>query len=161
MGCAAAAIPAPGNEPAPVPAPGLDAPVAAPAPAAAVPCVWRIAFRPPARLYYGCRSPESLTTFTDWIDLDPERLGDLASLAKAMAAGEPHEPIDLTLPATAAQPRQASLCDRYWLWADDEGPRAPAMTRARKIEQACAQEQQKAAAQLRTTSPPPPPVIEQ
>lgn len=106
-------------------------------------CVWRFAFRPPVRLYYGCRSPDTLDTFTAWIDLDREQLAAFAALAAAMAAGDGHDPVTLRLPPPA--PQQPTLCDRYWLWATDEGGRAPGMTRARKLAQACGDEAAKAA----------------
>ncbi len=121
------------------PAPALEAPGWASNPAATTSpaCVWRFAFRAPSRLYYGCRSPDTLETFTAWIDLDREQLAGMASLAEAIAAGRSHDPVTVPMPPPAPVPRQPTLCDRYWLWASDEGSRAPDMTRARKIAQAC------------------------
>jgi hypothetical protein len=108
------------------------------APAAAGPraaCVWRVVFRPPSRLYYGCKWPDTLAASTQWIDLDAAQVQELAALAAAIATGASYGPMQLPEPAAADEPTQ---CDRYWLWATDEGARAPEMTRERKIAQACA-----------------------
>lgn len=144
---ATASIPATDDAVLPAPPPALGLPVAALPQGTTNPsiCVWRLAFRPPARLYYGCRSPDTLETFTAWIDLDREQLAGFAALAAAMAAGDGHDPVTLRLPPPAPVPQQPTLCDRYWLWATDEGDRAPGMTRARKLAQACGDEAANAA----------------
>ncbi len=99
-------------------------------------CVWRIAFRPPARLYYGCQWPDTLATSTYWVDLGSEQISALAALAAAISSSTAHGPV--TLPSPAGAQEISTQCDRYWLWAADEGPRAPQMTREHKIAQACA-----------------------
>jgi hypothetical protein len=100
-------------------------------------CLWRIAFRAPSRLYFGCRWSDTLAATTHWLDLDPAALADLATLAAAIVGGANARPVSISLPVSGQQP---TLCDRYWLWAEDEGPRAPEMTRERKIRQACAED---------------------
>lgn len=125
-----------GSDPAAPVAPGQlepAAPAGFPGPARPA-CAWRIAFRPPARLYYGCRWPDTLATSTQWVDLDPEQRETLVRFAAALTRGDATLPLDLPSAPAAGE---AGQCDRFWLWAEDEGPRAPRMTRARKLEQAC------------------------
>lgn len=98
-------------------------------------CLWRVAFRPPSRLYFGCRWSDTLAASTHWIDLDATQIGELAAFAAAITGGANAAPVAIGSPASGQQP---TLCDRYWLWAEDEGARAPEMTRERKIRQACA-----------------------
>lgn len=100
-------------------------------------CAWRVAFRAPSRLYFGCRWPDTLAASTYWIDLDPSALGELAAFAAAIVGGANAGPVTIGSPASGQEP---TLCDRYWLWAEDEGPRAPEMTRERKIRQACVED---------------------
>jgi hypothetical protein len=135
---AATMIQTEGVGPLPAKPPG---PGAAPMPVIAVParpaCTWRIAFRPPARLYFGCRWPDTLATSTQWVDLDPGQRETLVQFAAALARGDGTTPLELPDAPAAGEPSQ---CDRFWLWAEDEGTRAPRMTRARKLEQACGDE---------------------
>lgn len=43
----------------------------------------------------------------------------------------------MPLPEDQSYNPRTDFCDRMWLWAEDEGPRAPEMTRHAKIAQAC------------------------
>jgi hypothetical protein len=88
-----------------------------------------------SRLYFGCKSLETLGTTTYYLALSAEQEKQLRSLGSAMlrtrswaapvrvAAGPVYETTD--------------QCDRWWLWADDEGKRAPAMTRDVKLARVC------------------------
>lgn len=97
----------------------------------------RIAYRPPqadywfGHLLFGCRDEGDETPHIAVWAIGAETLIAIARLRDLVALNDGVEPL------TTAEPQTASLCDRYWLWAEDEGARAPEMTRARKIEQAC------------------------
>lgn len=89
-----------------------------------------------SRLYVGCRHPETLMRWTWMAQLDAAQEAQLRSMGSQM----------LTTSRSWARPKLATMpvflralttCDRYWLWADDEGKRAPQMTRSRKLAQVC------------------------
>lgn len=87
------------------------------------------------RLYVGCRDYVTAVPLTWYVDLDGWGQWSLRYLGERLRAE-----------TTWKQPWQTELftfqpavelCDRWYLWADDEGARAPAMTRKQKLAQAC------------------------
>lgn len=96
---------------------------------------WRMAYRASLkRLYWGCQWPDTLERETHWVELTPAEVTLWKSVGSRMIRGYSIAPV--LLPAPTIEVQIAELCDRYWLWAEDEGARAPGMTRAVKLRQA-------------------------
>lgn len=105
-------------------------------PDAEVRFLWRDMPAPqPGRLYFGYRDPESLMTYTWFIDTEDWQEAQIRALGSMMMRK-----------TTWPRPRgtttgiwwpAVTACDRWYLWADDEGARAPAMTRRQKLAQVC------------------------
>lgn len=87
------------------------------------------------RLYVGCRGADRAPR-TYYADITQDEAAQLRSLGSYMMRTRYTwtQPRSFTAPILLPA---LTACDRWYLWADDEGPRAPAMTRARKLEQAC------------------------
>lgn len=97
----------------------------------------RVAYRPPTAdwwvgyVLWGCRDTSQIPE--TWVlELNGRYLRDLFPLMSAIQENSIGGPI--TFPIRMSPPTQ---CDRFVLWAEDEGEIAPEMTRERKIEQVC------------------------
>jgi hypothetical protein len=86
------------------------------------------------RMVWGCAWPDEART-TEAASLYPAMLTRLSALARIAADRQALSP--MSLPNDQAWEPGVTICDRWQLWAEDEGPRAPEMTRQRKIAQAC------------------------
>lgn len=86
-----------------------------------------------ARIYYGCQHRETLWRHGWYLDMTPEYRGAFNRAVYAFQRNRPIQPTMLGLPIK----RVTARCDQFWLWAQDEGERAPSMTRVRKISQVC------------------------
>lgn len=89
-----------------------------------------------SRLYAGCRDPDSLMETAYYADLTPEQEKQLRGIgSKALSTSRTwSRPPSITIPVMLVA---KTPCDRFYLWADSEGARAPQMTRAQKIRQVC------------------------
>lgn len=89
-----------------------------------------------SRIYVGCRDPETLAKWTYYAELTPQQESQWRSLGSRMMSTSRTwaKPLMLTLPVFSAA---TTTCDRWYLWADSEGSRAPQMTRSQKIKQGC------------------------
>lgn len=89
-----------------------------------------------SRLYVGCHDPDTLVETAYYADLTPAHESQLRTLgSRALSTSR-----SWSRPALFAVPvflPAVTRCDRWYLWADDEGARAPAMTRAAKLKVAC------------------------
>lgn len=95
---------------------------------------YRFAYRASLkRLYYGCQWADTLERETRWTDLTAAQFTKWKATGSTMMGARNLNPV--VLPAPSAEVQVTTLCDRYWLWAEDEGARAPKMTRARKLSQ--------------------------
>lgn len=89
-----------------------------------------------SRLYIGCKDPLTLATITYYADLTTAQEAQLRTLGSRSisTARTWSRPASLKIPILY---EARTVCDRWFLWADSEGDRAPKMTRAQKLRQAC------------------------
>jgi len=97
----------------------------------------RLEFRkmsPHSRLYVGCKNPETLATVTYYANLTAVQEKQIRSFgSKAISTTRTwSRPAEITIPILY---ESRSACDNWYLWATDEGKRAPKMTRAQKLRQ--------------------------
>lgn len=97
----------------------------------------RLEFRrmsPASRLYIGCKDPVTLARITYYAPLTAAQEKQLRSFgSRAISTTRTwSRPASISIPILY---ESRSVCDNWYLWADDEGSRAPKMTRAQKIKQ--------------------------
>jgi len=133
-----------GGVPAPSEVPTTPPPVAEPPPPPDEPEVfvwrglelrtlWRKMKTPPHRFYFGFRHPETLMTYTFFMDTDKDDEAAIRSWGSyALRTSTWPYPKGITIiDAWEA----VSLCDKWYLWADNDAA-APKMTRSAKLKQA-------------------------
>ena len=97
------------------------------------PWVGPVIYLEPGRILIGFHNTETLSHTTRAYRCDARCVAKVRALPVYLQQSTMRSPVDLSTTLEMA----ATQCDKMKLWARDEGARAPLMTRAFKIQQAC------------------------